>query len=142
MKKLFTAAAKAAVLAAGAIALTYGYGIFSAPNLAAAIALAVAMVAASFAGGLAALQEFVPQLSFGAYIPQPWGAYVDRFVQTALATLIVGFTDILNAAPDLQVEWKTAIIAAITGALAAAFRAVVGAGTQGESPAKGFGLPA
>ena len=66
----------------------------------------------------------------------------DRFIQTALATLIVGFTEILNAAPDLQVNWRAAAIAAVTGALAAAFRAVVGAGTQGESPAKGFGLPA
>ncbi len=139
MKSIFTAAAKAFLLAAGAVALTFGYGIFSAPNLQAALALAVAMVAAAFAGGLAALQEFVPQLSFGAYIPQPWGAYVDRFVQTAVATLIVAFTDILNAAPDLHIQ-KAAIIAAITGAIAAAFRAVVGTTTKGEYPAPQFGL--
>lgn len=139
MKKLFTEAAKAFLLAAGAVALTYGEGIASAPNLAAAIALGVAMVAASFAGGLAALQAFVPRLSFSSYIAQPWAAYLDRFLQTFVATLIVAFTDILNAAPDLHVQ-KAVIIAAITGALAAAFRAVVGTGTRGEAPFRKFGL--
>jgi hypothetical protein len=139
VKQLFTEAAKAFLLAAGAVALTYGEGIFEAPNLAAALALAVAMVAASFAGGIAALQAFVPRLSFGAYIPQPWGAFADRFLQTAVATLIVAFTDILNAAPDLHIE-KAAIIAAITGAIAAGFRSIVGLGTKGEFPLRKVGF--
>lgn len=143
MKKLLEAAGRTAVLAGGAIFATYVAGILEAPNLDAAFALSLTALGAAIAGALAALKEFVPQFSWatilGKWLSPPWISRLDVFTWTAVGALIVSFTDLLNAAPDLS-TWPGLVVAAITGALAAGFRTVVGAGTKGESPAPGTGL--
>lgn len=140
MKKLLEAAGRGFLLAFGAAALTYAAGILEAPNLSDAVALGVAALGASFSAGLTALKEWVPQFSWATILPFPpaWISRLDVFTIAAVGTLIVSLTDIINQAPDLTL-WPALVTAAITGALAAGFRTVVGAATKGET---GLGIGA
>ncbi len=104
----------------------------AAPNLNEAYALGVAALFASLAAGVKVLQEFVPQLRFGSYIAQPYGAWLDAFVQAGLGAFLVSFVGVLNA-PDLATA-KALVTGAVVGALMAGFRAVQGLVTPGEFP--------
>ena len=131
-KELLSAAGRAFIGAFAVSVLTLSTGILAAPNLNQAYALGVAALFASVAAGVKVLQEFVPQLRFGSYISQPFGAYLDAFVQAGLGAFLVSIVGVLNA-PDLATA-KSLITAAVVGALMAGFRALQGLVTPGEQP--------
>lgn len=131
-KELLSAAGRAFVGAFAVSVLTLSTGILAAPNLNEAYALGVAALFASLAAGIKVLQEFVPALRFGSYIAQPFGAYLDAFLQAALGAFLVLLIGVLNA-PDLATA-KSLAVAAIVGALMAGFRALQGVITPGELP--------
>ena len=131
-KELLSSAGRAFIGAFVASGVALSTGILAAPNLNQAYALGVAALFASVAAGVKVLQEFVPQLRFGSYIPQPYGAYLDAFLQAGLGALLVSLVGVLNA-PDLATA-KSLFTAAIVGALMAAFRALQGLLTPGETP--------
>jgi len=131
-KDLLSAAGRAFIGAFAVSVIALSTGILSAPNLNEAYALGVAALFASLAAGVKVLQEFVPQLRFGSYIPQPFGAYLDAFLQAALGAFLVLMVGVLNA-PDLA-NTKALLTSAIVGALMAGFRALQGLLTPGEHP--------
>lgn len=131
-KSLLSAASRAFISAFAVSALALSTGILNAPNLDQAYALGVAALFASIAAGVKALQQFIPQLSFSSLLAQPWAAYADAFVQAGLGAFLVSLVGILNA-PDLETA-KSLLLAALVGALMAAFRALQGAVTPGEVP--------
>ncbi len=131
-KNLLSSAGRAFIGAFAVSALTLSTGILAAPNLNEAYALGVAALFASLAAGVKVLQEFVPQLRFGSYIAQPYGAWLDAFVQAGLGAFLVSFVGVLNA-PDLATA-KALVTGAVVGALMAGFRAVQGLVTPGEFP--------
>lgn len=131
-KELLSAAGRAFIAAFAVSVVTLSTGILAAPNLNEAYALGVAALFASVAAGVKVLQEFVPQLRFGSYIQQPFGAYLDAFVQAGLGAFLVSLVGVLNA-PDLATA-KSLIVAAVVGALMAGFRALQGLVTPGELP--------
>jgi hypothetical protein len=113
-----------------AAALTYSTGVLAAPNLNQAYALGVAALAASVAAGLAAVQAYVPALTFkGTY-----AELLNSFTRAALAAFLVSVIGILNA-PDLSVG-KSAIVGVVIGAISAGLRALQGAATPGDAAAK------
>lgn len=138
-KTLLSAAGRAFIGAFAVSTLALSTGILAAPNLSQAYALGVAALFASVAAGVKALQQFVPQLSFGNYLSQPFGAYLDAFLQAGLGAFLVSVVGVLNA-PDFATA-KSLAVGAVVGALMAGFRALQGLVTPGESPApsKGFG---
>lgn len=131
-KELLSSAGRAFIAAFAVSAVTLSTGILAAPNLDQAYALGVAALFASVAAGVKVLQEFVPQLRFGSYIAQPFGAYLDAFLQAAVGAFLVLLVGVLNA-PDLATA-KSLLTAAIVGALMAGFRALQGVLTPGELP--------
>lgn len=132
VKELLSSAGRAFIGAFSMSALMLSTGILAAPNLDAAFALGVAALFASVAAGVKVLQEFVPQLRFGSYVRQPFGAYLDAFVQAGVGAFLVSFVGVLNA-PDLAAA-RSALVGAINGALMAGFRALQGLLTPGEQP--------
>lgn len=144
MKKLLEAAGRAGLVAFAGVALTFMPGIWEAPNLSDAVGLGVTALAAAIAAFLGAVKEFVPQFSWttilGRWLSPAWISRMDIFTWTAVGTLIVSFTDIINQAPDLGFQ-AGVITAAITGAIAAGFRTLVAAGTKGETPFRSSGVP-
>jgi hypothetical protein len=131
-KELLSSAGRAFIGAFAVSVVTLSTGILAAPNLNEAYALGVAALFASLAAGIKVLQEFVPALRFGSYIAQPFGAYLDAFLQAALGTFLVLAVGVLSA-PDLATA-KSLATAAVVGALMAGFRALQGLFTPGESP--------
>ena len=110
------------------------------PDYAAFYAAAIAAAFASLAAALKALQEFVPWLSVGARLglSQPFAAYVDAFVQAGVGAFLVSISGYFEVA-DFS-AWHAALIAIGVGVLAAAWRAVEGLLTKGESPKPAAGL--
>ncbi len=131
-KELLSSAGRAFIGAFLVSGVTLSTGVLAAPNLNEAYALGVAALFASVAAGVKVLQEFVPALRFGSYVAQPFGAYLDAFVQAGVGAFLVSLVGVLNA-PDLATA-KSLAVAAIVGALMAGFRALQGLLTPGESP--------
>lgn len=126
---------------AGSVVI-YMPGILEAPNLKDASGLGVAALGAALAAGLLAIKALLPSFSLGSVLPflsVANVARVDMFVATFIGTLIVGITDFIKQAPDLT-GWDAVIVPVLTGALAAAFRTLVGAATPGETPMPEKGL--
>lgn len=138
MTKLLYAAATAFLRAFAITFLMAATGIAAAPNVAAAQALSIAALIASIAGGLRAIQVFIPLLSFSTFIRQPIAAWLDAFVRAFLATLVVSVQGLL-AMPELPTD-RSVWFAAITGALTAGLRALQGLVTPGEAPAPDSGV--
>lgn len=111
-------------------------GILAAPNLDQAYALGVAALIASFTAGINTLQEFVPQVTFGALFG-PYGKIADSFTRAFLGSLIVLLPGVLNA-PDLSTA-KGLGTAAIIGAFTAGIRAIQGFLTKGDVPSPASG---
>jgi hypothetical protein len=143
MKVWLEAAGRGAVLAFGAMYVTYLAGILEAPTQRDALGLALAALGASVVAGLSVVKQALPAFSWGSvlgrWLSPAWVGRVDIFTMTAVGTLIASTTDIIQQSPDLS-TWPALFTAALTGALAAGFRTVVGAGTKGESPAPGSGI--
>lgn len=138
MQKLLFAALTAFGRAFGVTFLMAATGIAAAPNVGAAQALSIAALIASIAAGLRAIQVFIPQLSFGSFVPQPYAAWADSFVRAFLASLVVALQGLL-AMPELPND-RSVWFAVITGALAAGLRALQGLASPGESPAPETGV--
>lgn len=122
----------------GAGIITYGIGVWTAPNLSAGVALGAAAVASSIAMGLRAVQVYVPSLSFKSVVGEVPGAWVDAFARAFIGYTITAATGWLLA-PDLA-TWKAVALGAITGGIAAGFRAAQGLLTQGETPSTDTGI--
>lgn len=138
MKKLLEQAGREFLKAFGAALIVVLPGVLVATNLDQAFALGVSALIASFAAGFKAVQVFVPQLTFAALLPQPVAAWVDAFVRTAVATLLVSVISFLNE-PQYD-NWKAVLFGALTGAVAAGLRALEGLTTKGETPVTNFGV--
>lgn len=141
MKALLAAAGRTFLKAFGASVVVLAPGVLSAPDLNQAYALGVAALFASVAAGVRAIQVFVPQLSFVGLLPDSAkvvAAWVDAFVRGFLGAFLVSVIGVLNA-PDLSTA-KALGTAALVGALVAAFRALEGLLTKGESPSPDTGL--
>lgn len=132
MKALLAAAGREFLKAFGASLVVLMPGVLSAPDLNQAYALGVAALFASVAAGVRAVQVFVPQLSFAGLLPQPVAAWVDAFVRGFLGAFLVSVVGVLNA-PDLNTA-RALVVAALVGAGVAAFRALEGLLTSGETP--------
>ncbi len=139
LKKLLYEAGRAALKAAIVTFLTFASGLLAATNLKEFSALAVAALVASGVAALKAVQVFIPQLSFAGLFPsQPVVAsYLDAFVIAFLSAVVVLLQGVSDA-PDYETA-KAVVVAAIIGALQAAFRALEGLATKGEFPARSVG---
>lgn len=116
-------------------------GVLAAPNFNGAVALGLSALIASLAAGLKVIQAFIPKLTFASLLPAAYvwlGAWIDAFVRAFLGAFIVSILGIL-AMPDLS-GWKSLVVGALVGALAAGFRALQGLLTPGEYPSKAAGL--
>ena len=139
MKNLLAQAGRAALKAFVVTFLTFASGLLAATNLKEFSALAVGALVASGVAALKAVQVFVPQLSFAGLFPsQPVVAsWADAFVIAFLSAFLVLVQGVSDA-PDYEAA-KAVVVAAVVGALQAAFRALEGLLTQGEFPARSFG---
>lgn len=136
MIKLLFAAGTAFLRSFAVAFLVFATGILAAPDLSAAKSLSIAALLASIVAGLRAVQVFVPQVSFAAFVRQPIAAWIDSFSRAALAALFIGVYGVL-AAPDLATA-RSLGLAAVVGALTAGLRALQGFATAGESPSIGI----
>lgn len=140
MEKLLFAAGTSFLRAFAVTFLSFAAGILGATNVSSGTALSIAALAASVAAGLRSLQVFIPKLTVGSLLAQPWGAYADAFIRAFLATFVVTAAGWL-AAPNWS-DSKAALYGALTGAAVAAVRALQGLVTPGESPAPANGIAA
>lgn len=138
MTKLLFAAGTAFLRAFGITFLMLVTGILAAPNVSSAVSLSIAALIASVVAGLRVIQVFIPQLSFGSFIPQPFAAWIDAFARAFLAALMVAVMGLL-AMPELPTG-RSVWFAAIAAALVAGVRALQGLTTPGESPAPETGV--
>lgn len=139
MKLLASAFGRALLRAFIAALIVYGIGISAAPDLNKLVLVGVATLVGLIAGGLRALQAYLVKTSFAHWLGDPYGEWIDSFVQAFVGSLIITLTGALPGAPDLA-TWKALVASAITGAFGAAMRALQGAFTKGEFPAPGAGV--
>jgi hypothetical protein len=138
MNTLLANAGKAFLKAFLAALLVVAIGISTQPNLNGAVAVGVAGIMASIAAGLAAVQTYVPQLTFAPYLPAPYGSILDSFIRAALGAFVTSIIGIL-AEPSLA-GWKALVVGAIVGALNAGLQAIQGTLTPGQKPVPSYGL--
>jgi hypothetical protein len=139
LKTLIYEAGRAALKAGVVTFLTFASGLLAATNLKEFSALAVAALVASGVAALKAVQVFIPKLSFAGLLPtQPVVAsYLDAFTIAFLSAAVVLLQGVSDA-PNYETA-KGLVVAAIIGALQAAFRALEGLATRGEFPVRQFG---
>lgn len=125
---LFKRAALSFVRAFAASILVLAPGILAAPNLDAAYGLGVAGLIASFTAAIAAIQVFVPQITWG-HIAGVYGRYLDSFTRAFLGSLLVLGIGVLNS-PNLHAA-RAAGVAALVGAFAAGLKALQELATKG-----------
>lgn len=138
MTALLEKAGVAFLRAFGIAFLLAAPGILGAKDVGAAKAASIAMLVGAIAGGIKAVQVFVPQISFAAIMGQPYAAWVDSFTRAFIGSFFV-YANGWLAAPDWG-TWKSAGLAAITGALTAGVRALQGLLTPGETPVPASGV--
>lgn len=138
MRRILEKAGLSFLRAFGSTLVVFALGIYQAPNFDEAKLIAVAAVVASIAAGFRAVQEFVPQLTVGAWVDPPLGGYIDSFVRAVLASFVAAMASI-NAVPDLG-TYRNLVVAALVGAGAAGIKAIQGMFTSGETPAPGRGF--
>lgn len=136
MTKLLERAGASFLRAFGIGVVAFLPGIWLAPDLKTAYALAIAATGASIAAGLRAFQVFVPQFSWGSIFSQPLAAYADSFTRAAVGFAVVGLADWFTQWDPSN--WRAVATSVFLGALAAGSRAVQGLLTPGETPAKDF----
>lgn len=122
----------------GSALLVVLIGISSQTTLHGAVAVGIAGVMAAIASTLAAIQVFVPQVTFQKYLPGPLGAVLDAFGQAAVGAFITAAIGILKE-PNFS-AWHSLIIAALVGAVNAGARGVQAYLNRGEQPAQARGL--
>jgi hypothetical protein len=139
MRSLLSAAGRAFVRAFLAALIVYAYGVLAAPSLSRIYLVGVSALLGSFAAGIRALQQFVPQLTLAHWLGKPYGDWADSFLQGVLGSLFVTLPGVLGA-PDLNTA-KALLVSAVTGAFTAGIRALQGFFTKGESPKPASGIP-
>lgn len=138
METLLANAGKAFLKVFGAALLVVLIGITKQPTLTAALGVGVAGIMASIAAGLAALQTYIPQLTFAPYVPAPYGSILDSFTRAFLGALVTALVGLL-AEPAL--DWTSSlVIAVVVGAINAGLQAVQGTLTVGQKPVPSMGL--
>lgn len=137
MRSWLSAAGRSFLRAFGAALIVLIPGILAAPSLHNATLIAAAALLASVAGGIRAIQAYIPALTVARYLG-PLGVYVDSFLRAFLGSLVILLPGALGA-PNLHTGTGLAT-AALIGAFAAGIRALQGALTSGESPLSQHGL--
>jgi mannose/fructose/N-acetylgalactosamine-specific phosphotransferase system component IID len=110
-------------------------GLLAAKNLDESKTVLTTAVIAIIVAAAGALQAFVPQLSWRAYVPEGYAKYLDAFTQAFVGTFLTLLTGWLTA-PDFSFT-TSALTAVIVGALTAAVRAVQALATPGEPLVEG-----
>ena len=118
MNRVLASALRAFV--AAAIPVLVGIG--SIPDLDGGKALVITAIVAGGAAALRVLQTAVPSLTTASLVGDQYAAYLDSFLRAALSSLAVFAIGILSA-PELSVT-SAAVVAAVTGAIAAGIRAL------------------
>jgi hypothetical protein len=135
---LLSAAGRAFIRAFLASLLVFGFGILAAPDIGHLALAGVAGLVGAFAGGLRAIQAYVPKLALATYLGHPFGDWAESFLQAFVASLIVTLPG-LAGAPNFGVM-KGLAVGAIVGALNAGVRAIQGFGSTGEHPSPAVGV--
>lgn len=138
MNTLLANAGKAFLKAFLASFLVVAIGLTSQPTISGSLGLGVAGIMASIAAGLAAIQTFVPQLTFAPYLPAPYGSIIDSFIRAALGAFITSLIGILSE-PSLS-GWHALIVGAVVGAINAGLQMIQGTLTLGQHPVLTYGL--
>lgn len=142
MRVILSAAARAAARDAAVAFVTLALGIWAAPDLNQAYALAGAASIAALIAAVRAVRVFAPGIAEGLadFLGIPV-AYAEVVI-TGLTTLIVGFLAIVEgiaSAPDLDAA-RAAGLAGILAVGTALTRIVQAFLTPGEGPVAGFGI--
>lgn len=142
MRSILSAAGRAAVRDAAIAFLVLGAGIWAAPNLQQAGALAAAASIGATIAAVRAIRVFVPGLSEGIAralgVPVSWG----EIVVTGITTALVGFCDLaigVLSAPDLE-SGKAAAVAGLLAIGTALTRLLQAWLTPGEAPVPALGV--
>lgn len=98
-------------------------GIGVQPTLRGTVALYLGALVAAAAAGLAALQVYVPNLTFRRWIKDPYGQLLDTFSHGFFPALLISAVGFLHG-QDLS-AWKAAGSAALIGAFSAGLRLFV-----------------
>lgn len=128
-------AGRAALRAIIPALLTLAYGLSTAKDLTGIKLQATVGLIAIATAAFGAIQAFVPFLSWRKYAPEWIAKYLDAFTQTFVGTFITLIVGWLGA-PNFHFG-TTLLIGIVTGALAAAVRAVQAMVTKGEPVFKG-----
>jgi hypothetical protein len=143
MRSILSAAGRAALRDFAVTFLALATGIFAAPNMDQALALAGAATIAGLVAAVRAVRVFVPGIARGlASVLNVPTAYAEVII-TGLTTAIVGFialTEGVLSAPDLETG-KAAALGGLLGVGTALVRVAQAFLTPGESPAPGAGIP-
>ncbi len=99
-------------------------GVLAAPNLDAAYGLGVAALIASATAAIRVLQDFVPFLTTGSFLPPFWSAIADSALRAFVGSALILLPGVLNA-PDLA-SAKGLVTSLLVAAVTAAFRALEG----------------
>jgi len=138
MSALLSKAGRAALRAVLPALVVLGLGLLNAKDLQDLKLQATVGILALLTATIAAVQAFVPQLSFRGYLDDKYAKYLDAALQAGLGTLLALATG-LFAAPETALD-KAAWTAALVAAGTAAIRAVQALLTPGETPAPAAGL--
>lgn len=138
MKQLLSAYGRGCVRAIISAAVVFGLGLLAAPDLNAIFLLGVAAFVGLIAGGIRAIQAYLTKASLAVWLGEPYGEWADSFIQAFLGSLLVTLTGWLGA-PSLA-GWRAFATSAIVGAINVAVRALQGALTSGDYPARDTGV--
>lgn len=137
MKDILAAAGRRFLHAAAAAFIVFVLGMLAAPNLVVdnLRVYGLAFLIAIGAAFLKFVSEVAPFLSVSNYVPDKYkvyAAWVDAFLQAAIAAFVVDAPGIFNA-PDLKTAGAVAV-AVLIGAITAGVRAIEGLLTPSERP--------
>ena len=140
MTDVLSKAGRAALRAILPALFVLATGFLAAKNLHDVRLQATVGIIAIVTAAAAAIQAYVPLLSWRNYVPETYAKYLDAFTQAFLGTflsLLIGWL----SAPDWSFS-RSAITGILVGALTAAVRAVQGLFTPSETPAPALGITA
>lgn len=142
MRVLLSAAGRAFLREAIVAFVVFAAGIWAAPNVDAAAALAFAGSYAALAAGFRAVRVFLPGISTAVagalHVPVAYAEVIITGTTTVLSGLLVGAIGFFEA-PDFETG-KAAFIAAILGIGTALFRLIQAVLTPGETPTPSAGI--
>lgn len=137
MKDILAAAGRRFLHAAAAALIVFVLGLLAAPNLVVdnVKVYGITFLIAIGAAFLKFVSEVFPYVSVANYVPDKYkvyAAWLDAFLQAAVAAFVVDAPGIFNA-PDLKTAGAV-FVAVLVGALTAGVRAIEGLLTPEERP--------